>query len=203
MLLPYYCSVVMVVIKISIYSINTESVGKVTTRQEGGRWKQKPTLGKCKCVCVIVCTGAPIQNHRRSMVSGRVNRTLQSSYKHTHTKSHSLEFTQGCVFSVTPLPVFLWYFQLSVKLSPSTCHLNASWHEWWESRCMLYTCCGHTLTQLQQPRVANMILVVRSYKPVTLVLMFIASMFWREFPLNVWQWGFLPQATRTNTGLWS
>lgn len=55
-----------------------------------------------------------------------------------------------------------------------TCHLSASWREWWESGCAL--CCGHTLTKLQQPQVNNMILVAKSYRPVTLVLVFTATM---------------------------
>lgn len=52
---------------------------------------------------------------------------------------------------------------------------------------MLYSCGGHTLTKLQQPQVTNMILMVKSYKPVALVLMFMASMFWKEFSSNVRQ----------------
>ena len=82
---------------------------------------------------------------------------------------------------------FFTFLRLSVKLSPPTCHLNASWPELWESSCTLYSCCGHTLTKLPGPQVANMILLmVKSYKPVVPVLMFMASVLWREFLIECW-----------------
>lgn len=108
------------------------------------------------CVCVTVCTGAPNLNPQTTGDQWGVGGSTEPfKVARSHTYTHTLESfsrvhtemsskTQLCHSSPSLSP------QLSAKLSPPTCHLDASWHERWESRSML-SCRGHTLTKLQEP----------------------------------------------------
>lgn len=61
--------------------------------------------------------------------------------------------------SVTPLPLFPWYLQLSAKLSLPACHLNATWHEWWQCVCYIHVVDTPISNCKRWPQVANVILM--------------------------------------------